>query len=35
MSVPATIAPSLGKMIPLLASDRDGEVVAAAHAIDP
>jgi hypothetical protein len=34
MSVPATIAPTLGKLIPLLASDHDGEVVATARAID-
>jgi hypothetical protein len=34
MSVPATIAPTLGKLIPLLASNHDGEVVATARAID-
>jgi hypothetical protein len=33
MSVPATIAPTLGKMIPRLASDHDGEVVATVRAI--
>jgi hypothetical protein len=32
--VPATIGPTLGKLIPLLASNHDGEVVAVAHAID-
>jgi hypothetical protein len=35
MSTPlAPIAPQLGKLVRLLASDRDGEVVAAARAID-
>jgi hypothetical protein len=34
MSVPATSAATLGKLIPLLASDHDGEVVATARAID-
>jgi hypothetical protein len=34
MSVPATIAPTLGKLIPLLASNHDGEVIATARAID-
>jgi hypothetical protein len=34
MSVPATIAPTLGKLIPRLASNHDGEVVATARAIE-
>jgi hypothetical protein len=32
-SVPASIAPRVGQLIRLLASDRDGEVVAAARAL--
>jgi hypothetical protein len=34
MSVPATITPTLGKLIPRLASTHDGEVVATARAIE-
>ena len=34
MTVPVTIAPTLGKLIPRLASDHDGEVVATARAIE-
>jgi hypothetical protein len=34
MSVPATIEQTLGKLIPLLASNHDGEVVATARAIE-
>ena len=34
MTVPATIAPTLGKLIPRLASEHDGEVVATARAIE-
>ena len=34
MSIPATITPTLGKLIPLLASNHDGEVIATARAID-
>ncbi|MFC4170486.1 hypothetical protein ACFOYU_00165 [Microvirga sp. GCM10011540] len=34
MSSLATIAPKLSKLIPMLATDHDGEVVAAARAID-
>jgi hypothetical protein len=34
MSNLATLTPRLGKLIPLLGSDRDGEVIGAARAID-
>ena len=32
-ALPAALVPMLSKLIPLLASDKDGEVVATAHAI--
>jgi hypothetical protein len=34
MTVPATLAPKLAKMLPRLASDYDGEVVATVRAIE-
>lgn len=34
MSVPAIIAPTIGKLIPRLASEHDGEIVATAKAIE-
>ena len=34
MMVPATIAQTIGKLIPRLASNHDGEVVATARAIE-
>jgi len=34
MTLPTTVAPTIGKLIPRLASEHDGEVVATARAIE-